>query len=232
MARNDEGEFELVLGNKQLLSVFFILVVLLGVFFTMGYIVGRNNPSTEAVNLAVARKPADLAGVRPKEVDAQGQQMSEPKVVESPRAELKKQEPTKVEPPKPEPVKVEPPKPAPVKVEEKKAEAKKKEEKKEVPKPKEVPPPPTPVKAAAGGVSKPAPGSYLQVAAIDMKGATIMVDSLRKKSFSAIVMEGPSDKPDIFRVVVGPFASAEEMARTRTRLEEIGMKGAMSKKIK
>ncbi len=231
MARNEEGEFELVLGNKQLLSVFFILVVLLGVFFTMGYIVGRNNPSNEAVNLAAARKPADMAGVRPKEVDAQGQQMSEPKVVESPRPEPKKQEPSKVEPPKAEPVKVEPPKPAPVKPEEKKAEAKKKEEKKEVPKPKEVPPPP-PVKAAAGGVSKPVPGSYLQVAAIDMKGATIMVDSLRKKSFSAMVMEGPSDKPEIFRVVVGPFATAEEMARTRTRLEEIGMKGAMSKKIK
>lgn len=222
MARNDEGEFELVLGNKQLLSVFFILVVLLGVFFTMGYIVGRNNPSTEAVNLAAARKPVDLAGIRPKEVDARGQQMSEPKVVESPRTELKKQEPTNVELPKPEPVKAE----------EQKAEAKKKEEKKEVPTPKEVPPPPAAMKAAAGGVSKPAAGFYLQVAAIDMKGATIMVDSLRKKSFSAIVMEGPSDKPDIFRVVVGPFAGAEEMARTRTRLEEIGMKGAMSKKIK
>jgi len=231
MARNEEGEFELVLGNKQLLSVFFILVVLLGVFFTMGYIVGRNNPSNEAVNLAAARKPSDLAGVRPKEVDAQGQQMSEPKVVESPRAEPKKQEPSKVDPPKAEPVKVEPPKAASVKPDEKKAEAKKKEEKKEVPKPKEVPPPP-PVNPAAGGVSKPVPGSYLQVAAIDMKGATIMVDSLRKKSFSALVMEGPSDKSEIFRVVVGPFASSEEMARTRTRLEEIGMKGAMSKKIK
>ncbi len=230
MARNEEGEFELVLGNKQLLSVFFILVVLLGVFFTMGYIVGRNNPSNEAVNLAAARKPADMAGVRPKEVDAQGQQMSEPKVVESPRTEQKKQEASKVEPPKPEPVKVEPPKPAPVKTEEKKAESKKKEEKKDVPKPKEVPPPP--VQAATGGVAKPAPGSYLQVAAIDKKGAAIMVDSLRKKSFAALMMDGPSERPDIFRVVVGPFATAEEMARTRTRLEEIGMKGAMSKKIK
>ena len=33
------NEFELVLGNKQLLSVFFIVVILLGVFFTMGYVV-------------------------------------------------------------------------------------------------------------------------------------------------------------------------------------------------
>ena len=46
MPKNEEGEFELILGNKQLLSVFFIVVVLLGVFFTMGYIVGRNPLTT------------------------------------------------------------------------------------------------------------------------------------------------------------------------------------------
>jgi len=48
MPRNDASEmdgseFELVLGNKQLLSVFFIVVILLGIFFTMGYVVGRNS---------------------------------------------------------------------------------------------------------------------------------------------------------------------------------------------
>jgi cell division septation protein DedD len=42
MAKTEDGEFELVLGNRQLLSVFFIVVILVGVFFTMGYIVGRN----------------------------------------------------------------------------------------------------------------------------------------------------------------------------------------------
>ncbi len=43
MAKNEDGEFELILGNRQLLSVFFIVVMLLGVFFTMGYIIGRNS---------------------------------------------------------------------------------------------------------------------------------------------------------------------------------------------
>src|ERR1051325_11644774 len=41
MTRTD-GEHELVLGNKQLLSAFFLVVILMGVFFTMGYFVGRN----------------------------------------------------------------------------------------------------------------------------------------------------------------------------------------------
>ena len=43
MAKNEEGEFELILGNRQLISVFLIVVILLGVFFSMGYIVGRNS---------------------------------------------------------------------------------------------------------------------------------------------------------------------------------------------
>ncbi len=55
MSKNEDGEFELILANRQLLSVFFIVVILLGVFFTMGYIVGRN--SGQATVDVAARKP-------------------------------------------------------------------------------------------------------------------------------------------------------------------------------
>jgi cell division septation protein DedD len=48
LPQNEDGEFELILGNRQLLSVFFIVVILLGVFFTMGYIVGRNSGAATA----------------------------------------------------------------------------------------------------------------------------------------------------------------------------------------
>lgn len=59
MPRNDEGEFELVLGNRQLLSGFFIVVVLFGVFFTMGYIVGRHSgPPPLSAAAAPAVEPA------------------------------------------------------------------------------------------------------------------------------------------------------------------------------
>jgi cell division septation protein DedD len=63
MPRNDDGEFELILGNRQLLSVFFIVVILLGVFFTLGYIVGRNSSPIAAE----AHKPsgADSASRNP-----------------------------------------------------------------------------------------------------------------------------------------------------------------------
>src|SRR5579875_405643 len=43
MKNNETGEFELVLGNRQLLSGFFVVALLFGVAFAMGYIVGRNS---------------------------------------------------------------------------------------------------------------------------------------------------------------------------------------------
>lgn len=42
MPARDEGEFELILGNRQIILVFFILVLLLGLFFAMGFLVGRS----------------------------------------------------------------------------------------------------------------------------------------------------------------------------------------------
>jgi hypothetical protein len=57
MSRNDEGEFELVLGNRQLLSGFFIVVILFGVFFTMGYIVGRHSSPASLNTASVAPAP-------------------------------------------------------------------------------------------------------------------------------------------------------------------------------
>jgi hypothetical protein len=43
MGQASEGEKELVLGNKQLISLFFVVVALCGVFFAMGYLVGLNS---------------------------------------------------------------------------------------------------------------------------------------------------------------------------------------------
>ena len=40
------GDKELVIGNKQLISLFFVVVALCGVFFAMGYMIGRNSTKT------------------------------------------------------------------------------------------------------------------------------------------------------------------------------------------
>src|SRR4051794_34345322 len=49
MRNNDTGEFELVVGNRQLLSGFFIIVLLFAVAFAMGYVVGQNSPRSSKV---------------------------------------------------------------------------------------------------------------------------------------------------------------------------------------
>src|SRR5512140_3509828 len=49
MRNNETGEFELVVGNRQLLSGFFIVVLLFAVAFAMGYVVGQNSPRSNKV---------------------------------------------------------------------------------------------------------------------------------------------------------------------------------------
>ena len=58
MPRNMDGEFEVLLGNRQLLSVFFIVVILLAVFFTMGYVLGRSLAPSVVATRAPAPSPA------------------------------------------------------------------------------------------------------------------------------------------------------------------------------
>src|SRR5580692_4748332 len=65
MPKNEEGEFELILGNRQLLSVFFIVVVLLGVFFTMGYIVGRNSSPIASPDVVASHKESKPVVIDP-----------------------------------------------------------------------------------------------------------------------------------------------------------------------
>jgi cell division septation protein DedD len=65
MTRNGDGEFEITLRNRQLLSVFFIIVILVAVFFTMGYVLGRDSGASAAVAQAPAAAPVEQPAVKP-----------------------------------------------------------------------------------------------------------------------------------------------------------------------
>ena len=228
MAKNEVGEFELVLGNKQLLSVFFIVVILLGVFFTMGYIVGRNSGGPGALEAATRR-----GGAEPK-----------PTMVDSPNAPAPTQVATATEPPASEPKKeeapvavpapvveaakpVEPPKaevkkPEPKKEDDSKAVAeKKREEKKREEKKKDAATAVEPAPASTGALS----GTYLQLAAVPKTEADLMISVLRKRGFAAAAGPGPKDS-NLFRVLVGPLAGTEAVASTRASLNDAGMPGS------
>jgi len=55
MRNNETGEYELVVGNRQLLSGFFIVVLLCAVGFAMGYVVGENSHSAKPIETAGAK---------------------------------------------------------------------------------------------------------------------------------------------------------------------------------
>lgn len=156
MPKNDDGEFELVLGNNQLLSVFFLVVLLLGLCFIGGYTVGRN----AAPALASAVEPAPVKGlpVESKVLVAKEDSHPEPE----PEAPIAVATPKKIENP-------EPPAPAP------KAEAK--VETKAVPSLEKQPP--ISSQPMTGRV-------YLQLSATDKDRAETMVDLIRSKSMPAI----------------------------------------------
>jgi hypothetical protein len=225
MAKNEDGEFELILGNRQLLSVFFIVVVLLGVFFTMGYIVGRNsNPITGPETVAASR-PKDS---KPVVIDAPPHETpkASPPAASSlpptetaaqlpPKEEPKPEPPPKREPPKAEPVKSEAIKAAPPKAQPPKAQPPKPEPAKPV---KQAPP------AATASSGRPASGeTYLQLAATAKAEADIMLDILHKKGFKAIATQIP-DRPGLFRVFVGPMPDTD-VNKTRSDLQGAGFPG-------
>lgn len=224
MPTNEEGEFELVLGNKQLLSVFFIVVVLLGVFFTMGYIVGRNmSPAggpqmagnVESNPLVVEPAPQDepplpgpinkpsalppTTGTTPPATTS-----TPPPKTETPKVEPPKPEPVKPPAPKPEPVKPPPPKPAATKAEPAKP----------------APPKPTTAKPASAPATS---GTYLQIAATRKPDADMLVNAISKKGFRVTLSPVPDS--ELVRVLVGPASSPDELAKLKNDLAAIGYKG-------
>jgi outer membrane biosynthesis protein TonB len=224
--KNEDGEFELILGNRQLLSVFFIVVILLGVFFTVGYIVGRNSAPVMSPEVASAQKtqapPLVVESAAPRVETPSKETAPEPPKAAPPPAETKAQQPTGTapqqpagaasqkapEPPKQE-AKAEPPKPTPAKTEP----------------PKALPPSPVkPIPGATTAASGAQPsGTFLQLAATSQREADIMVDVLRKANFRAMAAAVP-EKAGLFRVLVGPMTDAD-VNKMRTDLQNAGFPG-------
>ena len=204
MPRNEEGEFELILGNKQLLTVFFIIVVLLGIFATMGYIVGRSTVPSPPV--AASSNKTEAPATAPLVVDP-----LKPSASPAPEAPPAAKQPDQATPPE-------------TKVVETKSQAEAKSTppaEKKAAKPAE--PGPMFIEPAAGQ-------TFLQVAAVAKADAEIMVGILRKKNFPAAMAIGPSEKEKIYRVLVGPLKDTPEISKTRADLEAAGFKGPYLRK--
>lgn len=201
LTKNEEGEFELVLGNRQLVSVFLIVVVLLGVFFSMGYFVGRNSP---AAPTDTATRPTTAVAGSPANNNSPGIESKIPSTT-SPDTNNPPVE-TKPEPQQPiEAVE----KPSPLS------------------KDKRVDPRVEP--SATPSVGEPHVGTtFLQVVATSRPDAELIGETLAKKGFHTVIAPGPN--PALFRVLVGPLKDAPDTAETRVRLESAGFKNPYVRK--
>jgi cell division septation protein DedD len=214
LPKNDEGEFELILGNRQLISVFLIVVVLLGLFFSMGYVVGRNSSPTAAPETARADKPSgDSHPPDPAATDSSSSAAPvQPLVNAAPDDSAPATTPPSIT--------THPEKPAPL-AEKPKAS----KEAKAKPSPAREPASP-PERASVA--SQPPGGQYWQVVATARPDAEIIAEALAKKGFHAVLSPAPKD--GVFRVLVGPLPDAPTQALTRTNLEAAGFKNPIMRK--
>jgi cell division septation protein DedD len=193
-----DGEKELVLGNKQLISLFFVVVALCGVFFAMGYMIGRNTSKPVTAN-AEGNAPAVAAA------PATSTQDSEP-----PRETAAEQ------PPPPSPAPADATQPAQITP----AAA---------PAVTSTPSPSTHTKAAQDVPAVPETGAtWLQVTALRRSDADNLVKTLREQNFPAVKAE--SSKPDLFRVLVGPYHQTADVAEAKARLKSLGFANAFVQK--
>jgi hypothetical protein len=212
LPKNDEGEFELVLGNRQLISVFVIVVALLGVFFSMGYIVGRNSSVSAAVS-----DPARGDTHPPESASTDGSTSSGPSALQplpsssgtddaAPAATSEPEKPAVAQPAvksAPAPAKDAKPRPFPSRDD-------------------------TPVPERAPVTGQVAGGQYWQVVATTRPDAEIIAEALAKRGFHAVL--APAPKEGMFRVLVGPLADPPTQAQTRTNLEAVGFKNPIMRK--
>jgi cell division septation protein DedD len=208
MAQTDEKE--LVLGNKQLISLFFVAVALCGVFFAMGYMIGRN--STKATVASAVDASTSSVGQRTQPDPPRETPPSQPETSTTPPPETapaaaapENAPPGETRPVETKPVEATPPPP--------RAE------------PKEY----SKVAADAkrpGGVSTPEAGaSYVQAISTSSRSdAESIVQSLREKNFTALVAAGA--KEGTFRVLVGPYHQTGALADAKQRVQKLGFGGA------
>jgi cell division septation protein DedD len=202
MAGDNEKQEEIVLGNKQLLSIFFVVVILLGVAFTIGYMIGKNTTAVSAANTPATNVPAPSpdavtqparsvspAATQPAATDADATPAPTdvPRVIGTHPAEPYNQPATKTA------AAADPP-------------------------PAADPAPAT--ESPFQPVSPAATGTYLQVVALKRGDADHMVKVLQDRGFPALLGESP--KEGLFRVLVGPFKTMADVAESKQKLRAAG----------
>lgn len=193
-----DGQYELVLENRQVLTIFFVVVVLCGVFFGLGYIVGKNTmgyiPPAETAGSSGGKRSAiaPASGLAEQPAPAAASDAAQKAPETPPAAEEKAPAAPARAASKPEPATETQARPVPT------------------------------APAAAPGIAR-GESISLQVAALSKReDADNLLELLKKKGFPATLATSPADR--LFRVQIGPFSSTAEAEDMKARLEREGFK--------
>ena len=203
MLRSSDTETEILLGNKQVLGIFLLAAVLIGVAFGGGFILGRGAADKKNVSTAApAASVKDAAQTKDTTANPAGGQTrtvspSDSSAVDDGSAAVNPAQSASDTPP----------------LGSRKAKA---------PARAEAPPPEvaTPVTIPVG--FQPQSGQeFLQVAAVPRSDAAGIADVLRKKGFRAHTVPVPGSTK-LYRVIVGPLRDVGDLSSTRDRLRRTG----------
>ena len=204
-----EGEKEIVLGNKQLISLFFVVAALCGVFFAMGYMLGRKGEKPAVASPEASAAPATNAS----------------SISPSPAPQAKDAEP----PRETVPDETSPAEAAATDASQTTAPATAAAGKSTTSPAPETPAASVQTKPALDTPVTPEAGAtWLQVTALRRADADNLVKTLREQNFPAAVAS--SSKPDLFRVLVGPYHQTADVADAKARLKALGFANAFVQK--
>jgi cell division septation protein DedD len=198
MRNKETGEFELVVGDKQLLSGFFIGVLLLAVVFAMGYVLGRGTPRSASTAQEAAAIPANTANEnRPPATPA-----APPPSPVTAEANPPVMNPDVGHPDPPtQPVEA-PPQPTTVPA-------------------KEAAAPAAPPAKAPPAAEPPPAGTYWQVLAGSQSSADALSQTLKGQGFPVITRPG-GPQNNYTLVWVGPYTDKESFTHAKKQLEDAG----------
>jgi cell division protein FtsN len=213
MSSTSENETEILLGNRHLLAIFFVLAVLLGIAFTGGYMVGRNSSDKKPPAIsASAVDPTAATTATSLETHALPPASDNTDAASS-------EQPHTVQPPPPEPV------PAPSKEETPLGTPKKQPAPEDQPAsvkvPAAKPTPPLPQAKPDPTFAGPQSGqTFLQVGAMGHTEANGLAAALSKKGFRAHAVAKPGTS--VYRVLIGPIGDTSDLSTTRDSLRNAG----------
>jgi cell division protein FtsN len=216
---------ERVLEGKHVIGLFLLMLLFSGVFFTLGYVMGRNQYDGQVRAATTGSRTPDTIVPAKNDASSKKSAAAEPVDNESDPATASNKSDWEFysnnAPAKREPHLDPAPKPAASAPVAKSVSAKARVE---------PPPSSTPVtitarssKQVAGAPTSPAGGILLQVAAVSkQEDALSIASSLQKKHFPATVLAPQKDK--FYRVQVGPYKDQKSADAAKKGLEGAGFK--------